>query len=62
MIFSIVEKESEHEGIQKLIIKGSGIELATELSNIIKEILKRGLPEELIIESVWAAVEANHNK
>ena len=60
MIVSIVEKASEHEGTQKLLVRGSTIEIATELTNIVKEIMKRGFPEELIITSVLEAVEENH--
>ena len=59
MIVSIVEKASEHEGKQKLLVRGSTIEIATELTNIVKEIMKRGFPEELIINSVLEAVEEN---
>lgn len=60
MIVSIVEKASEHEGTQKILVRGSTIEIATELTNIVKEIMKRGFPEELIITSVLEAVEENH--
>ena len=60
MIVSIVEKESEREGTQKLLIRGSCPEVATELINIIKELLKRGFPEELIIDGVLEAVEDQH--
>lgn len=61
MIFSNVYKESEHEGTQKLMVKGSYIEIATELSNIVKEVLKRGFPEELLLSSIFEAVEDYHN-
>lgn len=60
MIFSIVEKENEHEGTQKLLIKGSSVEIATEVSNIIKEVLKRGFPEELLLASVFEAIGDYH--
>lgn len=62
MIFSIVEMESEHEGTQKVIVKGSAIELATELTNIMNELLKRGFPEELLISSLYDAVANNRKK
>lgn len=60
MIVSIVDKESEHEGTQKLLVKGSSIEIATELTNIMKEVLKRGFPEELLIAGTVDAVEEHH--
>ena len=60
MIFSMVEKENEHEGTQKLLVKGSYVEIATEVSNIIKEVLKRGFPEELLLASVFEAIEDYH--
>lgn len=63
MIVSTVEKENEREGTQKLLIKGSCPEIATELINIIKELLKRGFPEDLIlliIDGVLEAVEDLH--
>ena len=59
MIVSIVEKESEHDGTQKLLVKGSTIEITTELTNIVMELLKRGFPDELIISLVLEAVEKN---
>lgn len=60
MIVSIVEKETEREGTQKLLVRGSTIEIATELKNIVKEVLKRGFPEELILSAVLEAVEDQH--
>ena len=59
MIVSIVEKESEHDGTQKLLVKGSTIEITTELTNIVMELLKRGFPDELIISLVLEAVVKN---
>lgn len=61
MIVSIVEKESEHDGTQKLLVKGSTIEITTELTNIVMELLKRGFPEELIITLVLEAVVKNRD-
>lgn len=60
MIVSIVEKESEHTGTQRLLVRGSTIELTTELSNIVKELLKKGFPDEAIFGAVLLAVEENH--
>lgn len=60
MIVSIVDKESKHEGTQKLLVRGSSIEIATELTNIMKEVLKRGFPEELLIAGTIDAVEDHH--
>lgn len=62
MIVSIVEMESEHEGAQKILVRGSSIAIATELTNIMKEVLKRGFPEELLIDAIMEAVESNHKK
>lgn len=62
MIVSIIEKESEHEGIQSLLVCGSSNEIAAEVSNIIKEILKRGFPEELLSSVVLEAVESKNKK
>lgn len=60
MIVSIVDKESEHEGTHKLLVRGSSLEIATELTNIMKEVLKRGFPEELLIVGTIDAVEDHH--
>ena len=62
MIVSIVEMESEHGGAQKILVKGSSIAITTELTNIMKEVLKRGFPEELLIDAVMKAVESNRKK
>ena len=62
MIVSIVEMDSEHKGAQKIMVRGSSIEIATELTNIMTEVLKRGFPEELLIAAVMEAVESNHKK
>lgn len=62
MIVSIVELESEHEGSQKILVRGSSIAIATELTNIMREVLKRGFPEELLIDAIMKAVESNHKK
>lgn len=62
MIVSIVETESEHEGAQKILVRGSSVVIATELTNIMKEVLKRRFPEELLIGAVMEAVESNHKK
>ena len=60
MIISKVEKESEREGTQMIVVKGSSIEIATEIKNIIKEILKRGFPEDLLLSEIIDAIEDNH--
>lgn len=62
MIISHVVKESEQKGEQAIIVKGSVIEIDTELTNIIRELLKRGFPEDILISSVIDAIEENHNK
>lgn len=60
MIFSIVEKISEHEGTQKVLVRGSSLEITTEINNIIKEVLKHGLSEELMMAAVFDAIEEYH--
>ena len=62
MIVSIVEKETEHEGTQKLLVRGTINEIATEISNIIKEILKRGFPVDVLITAVIDAIEDNRKR
>lgn len=62
MIFSIVEKVSEHENVQKVMVKGSSEEIATELENIFKELLKKKFPEELLFAATLNAVESICNK
>lgn len=62
MIFSKFEMESENRGTQIIAVKGSSAEIATELTNIMKEVLKRGFSEDLLIEAVIEAVECNHKK
>lgn len=57
MIVSRVEKSSEHEGNQIILVRGSAIEITTEISNVIKEVLKRGLPEELLLTSIIEVFE-----
>jgi len=57
MIVSRVEKTSEHGGNQIILVKGSAIEITTEISNVIKEVLKRGLSEELLLASIIEAFE-----
>ena len=52
MIVSKVDMESEHEGTQIIMVKGSEAQIATELENVMKEMVKRGFPEELLIKSV----------
>ena len=44
------------------LVRGSSVAIATELTNIMKEVLKRGFPEELLIDAVIEAVESNHKK
>lgn len=60
MIISRVEMESEREGTQIIAVKGSSSEIATELKNIIREILKRGFPEELMLSAILEAIEDQH--
>ena len=62
MIFSIVENVSEHEKVQKLLIKGSSEEIATELENIFIELLKRRYPEEFLLASIANAIDTYHKK
>lgn len=62
MIFSIVEAVSENEKVQKVLIKGEAEEIATELENIFKELLKRKFPEELLFEATLNAVDSIRNK
>ena len=62
MIVSKVDMESEHEGTQIIMVKGSEAQIATELENVMKEMVKRGFPEELLIKSVIEVVEYNHKK
>ena len=57
MIVSRVEKTNEHDGNQIILVKGSAIEITTEISNVIKEVLKRGLPEEVLLTSIIEAFE-----
>ena len=42
MIVSKVDMESEHEGTQIIMVKGSEAQIATELENVMKEMVKRG--------------------
>ena len=49
MIFSISENVNEHERVQKVVVKGKCEEVAVELENIMKELIKRGFPENLIM-------------
>lgn len=58
MIFSIVENVNEHEKVQKLLVKGGSEEIATELENILKELLKRKFPVELLYEITFNAVNS----
>ena len=62
MIVSHVVKENEHKGEQIIIAKGSVIELDTEITNIIKELLKYGFPEEMLISSFIDAIEDHHKE
>ena len=62
MIVSTVEKENEHDGTQKILIKGSTSEVYTELTNIISELLKRGFPEDMVFDIVLEAVVRSHKK
>ena len=62
MIVSTVDKENEHEGTQKILIKGSTSEVYTELTNIISELLKRGFSEDLVFDIVLEAVVRSHKK
>lgn len=60
MIISHVVKESEHKGEQFIIVKGSVMEIDTEITNIVRELLKRGFPEEVLISSFIGAIEDHH--
>lgn len=62
MIISRVEKESEHTGEQFIMIKGTTSEIDTELTNIMRELLKRGYPEELLLSAVIELVEEKIKK
>lgn len=56
MIFSMVENVNEHDKAQKIRIKGKAEEIALELENVMKELLQRGFPEELILSAVYEAI------
>lgn len=56
MIFSIIEKVSEHEKVQKVMVNGKNEEVAVELENIMTELLNRGFPDELIMSAVYEAL------
>ena len=62
MIVSHVVKECEHKGEQIIVVKGSAIELDTEITNIVKELLKHGFPEEMLISSFIDAIEDHHKE
>ena len=62
MIFSIVENVSEQEKVQKVLIKGNSNEIATELENIFKELLKRRFPEEFLFAATLNAVDCIRKK
>lgn len=62
MIFSIVEKVNDQERVQKLLVKGSSAEVSLELKNIITEMLKRHLSEELLISAIVEAIEDHYKK
>lgn len=57
MIFSIIEKVSEHDNVQKVMVKGKTEEIAVEMENIFAELIKRGFPEELLIVAVLEAAK-----
>jgi len=62
MIISHVLKESEYKGEQAIIIKGSVMELDAEITNIVRELLKRGFPEGVLISSFIDAIEDHHKE
>lgn len=62
MIVSHVEKESEHKGEQVIVVRGSVVEIDTEITNIVRELLKRGFPEEMLISSFIDAIEDHHKE
>lgn len=53
MIFSIIEMASEHEGVQKVVVRGKHEDVALELENIMTELVKRGFPEELLFSITY---------
>lgn len=53
MIFSIIENVSAQEKVQKVIVRGGSSEVAVELENIMKELIKRGFPEDLIVSVMY---------
>lgn len=53
MIFSILEKVNEHERVQKVMVKGGSEEVAVELENIMKEMIKHGFSEDLIMSVMY---------
>lgn len=55
MIFSILEKVSEHDNVQKVMVKGRSEEIAIEL-------IKKGFPEEVLFAAVIEAAKCNYNK
>lgn len=61
MIFSIVEKVSAREKVQKVIVKGKSVEVAIELENIMTEMLKQGFTEELIMGATYEALNNTGN-
>lgn len=62
MILSIVEEVNENERVQRLFIKGGSEEIATELENIFKELLKLKFPEELLFATTLKAVDSVRKK
>lgn len=57
MIFSILETVSEHEKVQKVIVKGKQEEVVLELENIMTELLIRGFPDDLIMSAAYNALK-----
>ena len=62
MIISHVVKKSEYNGEQVIVVKGSMMELDTEITNIVREHLKNGFPEDVLIESFIDAIEDHHKE
>lgn len=57
MIFSIIEMENEHEGVQKVVVRGKHEDVARELENIMAELVKRGFPEDMLFSITYNALK-----
>ena len=61
MIFSILEEVNKHEKVQKVMVRGKSEEVAMELENLMKEMIKRGFPEELIMSVMYNVLNDTGN-